>query len=61
MDHDQTQNQASAAKDRERRAYDDERVQRSGATMVFWVLLVLLICLGICVLVSVVLALIYGS
>ncbi len=41
--------------------YDDEDVQRSGATIFFWVVLVLLICLGICVLASVILALIYGS
>jgi hypothetical protein len=61
MIHDQAHEPVASSGDRDQRAYDDEDVRRSGATVFFWVVLTLLICLGICVLASIVLALIYGS
>ncbi len=61
MIHDQAKKHIASSGDRDQRAYDDEDVRRSGATIFFWVVLALLICLGICVLASIILALIYGS
>ncbi len=43
------------------REIDDDEWRSSGATIAFWVLVVFLICLGLCVLLSVVLAISYGS
>lgn len=39
----------------------DEVSRGSGATILFWALVGFLICLGVCVIVSIVLALVYGS
>ena len=46
---------------KEQQRHDDEPSQRSGATIVFWILVVFLACLGICVLLSVLLAIVNGS
>ena len=61
MDHEHLQDEPTTRSGRDRRSYDDDRVQRSGATIFFWILLGLLIALGICVLVSIILALLFGS
>ncbi|MGA7669095.1 MAG: hypothetical protein WBW04_01650 [Nitrolancea sp.] len=61
MDHDQTEDEFTASTEPDSYDYHYETVRRSGATIVFWLLIGLLICLGICVLVSIVLALVYGS
>ncbi len=40
---------------------ETETIRRSGATVVFWILVVFLVCLGLCVLLSLIFAIVNGA
>ena len=52
---------ATGSLDDDRHGHNTGNVQRSGATIVFWVLTAFLVCLGVCVVLSVLVALIKGT
>lgn len=46
---------------RSRNEAETETIRRSGATVVFWILVVFLVCLGLCVLLSLILVIVNGA
>lgn len=61
MDHEDLNDHLTAPAAHEEHDRVDETSQRTSATVAFWVLVVFLVCLGLCVLLSLVLVIINGA
>ena len=56
MTHDERDTQST-----QHRRDDPEQFQRTGSTMLFWILVAILAAIGLCVVISLLLVLIFGS